>query len=249
MRKSAEFGLGRGGDTREAGSGPGDRSSPRATEEELSAAVHAAQRGDDDAFRVVYRMVQPGLLRYLRVLVGNDAEDVASEAWLQIVRDLGRFRGDADGFRGWAATIGRHRAVDHLRRQQRRPRTGPVDHLVEVPADADTAGSALDAVATKAALALIAALPRDQAEAVLLRTVMGLDAKTAARVLGKRPGAVRTAAYRGLRRLAANLPPPSRDEPPKQSEDPRDPKSGEHGGEISPHGVTSSTSSTLRSTG
>jgi len=52
---------------------------------------------------------------------------------------------------------------------------------------------------------LIARLPRDQGEAVLLRAVMGLDAKTAAKVLGKRSGAVRTAAYRGLRGLAAYL--------------------------------------------
>src|SRR6266571_3835451 len=65
--------------------------------------------------------------------------------------------------------------------------------------------SALDAVATDAALELIARLPRDQADAVLLRVVMGLDAKTAARVLGKRAGAVRTACYRGLRGLAEHL--------------------------------------------
>jgi RNA polymerase sigma-70 factor (ECF subfamily) len=45
-------------------------------------------------------------------------------------------------------------------------------------------------------------LPPDQAEAVLLRAVIGLDATTAAHVLGKRPGAIRTAAYRGLRTLA-----------------------------------------------
>jgi RNA polymerase sigma-70 factor, ECF subfamily len=40
---------------------------------------------------------------------------------------------------------------------------------------------------------------------VLLRVVLGLDAKHAAEVLGKRPGAVRTAAYRGLNRLATLL--------------------------------------------
>jgi RNA polymerase sigma-70 factor (ECF subfamily) len=34
---------------------------------------------------------------------------------------------------------------------------------------------------------------------------MGLDAASAAEVLGKRPGAVRTAAYRGLRKLASFL--------------------------------------------
>lgn len=40
---------------------------------------------------------------------------------------------------------------------------------------------------------------------MLLRVVVGLDGPAAARVLGKRPGAVRTAAYRGLKRLAHQL--------------------------------------------
>ena len=52
---------------------------------------------------------------------------------------------------------------------------------------------------------MISALPKDQAEAVLLRVVMGLDAKAAGQALGKRPGAVRAAAFRGLRTLAARL--------------------------------------------
>lgn len=51
-------------------------------------------------------------------------------------------------------------------------------------------------------MAMIRSLPREQAEAVMLRSVMGFDAKTAAAILGKRPGAVRTAAQRGLATLA-----------------------------------------------
>jgi RNA polymerase sigma-70 factor (ECF subfamily) len=164
----------------------------------------AARLGDEDAFRTLYRDVQPKLLRYLRVLVGADAEDVASDAWLQIARDLSSFRGDLDGFRGWTTTIARNRAMDHLRRHQRRPLV-PVEDVAERASLDDTAQAALDSVSTDAALALIARLPRDQAEAVLLRVVVGLDAKSAAKVLGKRPGAVRTAAHRGLRTLSAQL--------------------------------------------
>lgn len=176
---------------------------------DLSAAVAAAQRGDEDSFRLLYRAVQPLLLRYLHALVADDAEDVASEAWLQITRDLPTFRGDYDGFRGWAATIARHRAMDHIRRIRRRPSTAvPLDELSELsdPAgDADPARAALEGMSTQAAIALIASLPRDQAEAVLLRVVMNLDTATTASVLGKRTGAVRTAAHRGLRRLAERL--------------------------------------------
>jgi RNA polymerase sigma-70 factor (ECF subfamily) len=170
---------------------------------ELKIAVAQAKRGDEYAFRLLYRAVQPGLVRYLRVLVGEDAEDVASETWLQVARDLASFHGDEDGFRGWVVTIARNRAMDHLRMQRRRPVVqGQVEELADWQGPEDTAESAMDAVSTDAALALIAKLPQDQAEAVLLRVVMGLDAKAAAKVLGKRPGAVRTAAHRGLRKLA-----------------------------------------------
>ncbi|MFD6885351.1 RNA polymerase sigma factor [Streptomyces sp. NPDC059957] len=172
----------------------------------MTDAVRAAQQGDEAAFQALFRAVQPVLLRYLTVLVGEDAEDVASESWLQISRDLGSFTGDFDGFRGWVSTIGRNRAMDLLRRRRRRPAVSvPVEYLHDRPAAEDTEGAALTTMGTGAALALISLLPRDQAEAVLLRVVMDLDAAGAARVLGKRAGAVRMASHRGLRKLAKLL--------------------------------------------
>jgi RNA polymerase sigma-70 factor, ECF subfamily len=184
----------------------GARERSRVVEPDLEQALAAALGGDEGAFRLLYRDVQPRLLRYLRTLVGSDAEDVASDAWLQIARDLRSFQGDYDRFRGWATTVARNRAFDHLRRTGRRPSIPvPDTEFAELVGGHDTERDALEQVSTGAAIALIATLPPDQAEAVLLRVVIGLDAKEAARVLGKRPGAVRTAAYRGLRRLAEKL--------------------------------------------
>jgi RNA polymerase sigma-70 factor (ECF subfamily) len=158
--------------------------------------------GDGEAFREVYRAVQPPLLRYLEVLVGrDDAEDVASETWGQAVRDLSRFTGDADGFRGWITTIGRHRALDLLRQRSRRVRVDQDLTDVDVADAGVLEVQVAEVLTTEAALAVIRSLPQDQAEAVMLRAVMGLDAKTAGQVLGKRPGAVRSAASRGLRSL------------------------------------------------
>ncbi|WP_439145767.1 RNA polymerase sigma factor [Streptomyces canus] len=173
---------------------------------ELGAAVALAQDGDENAFAVAYRIMQPGLLGYLRGIVGEDAEDVASDAWLEIARNLGRFKGDGAGFRGWTATIARHRAVDHLRRQRVRPRPGANEQdILDLPGPHSTHEQALESLSTERALELVRGLPQDQAEAVLLRVVVGLDGPAAARVLGKRPGAVRTAAHRGLKRLARQL--------------------------------------------
>jgi RNA polymerase sigma-70 factor (ECF subfamily) len=172
----------------------------------LSAALAAARRGEDAGFRALFRALQPGLLRYLVFLVGADAEDVASEAWLHIVRDLRSFRGTGADVAAWAASIARHRAMDHLRRYRRRPAPAmPVEALAEIAGRADTAEEALTKISTDEAVALLATLPRREAEAVLLRVIVGLDTGSAARVLGIGAGAVRTAAYRGLRRLAARL--------------------------------------------
>ncbi|GAA2191541.1 RNA polymerase sigma factor [Micromonospora lupini] len=188
---------------RRTGPPPRAAREPRMTAE-LSEAVTAAQAGDEDAFRFLYRSLQPGLLRYLTALVGADAEDVASETWLQISRDLPHFTGGE--FRAWTVTIARNRAMDHLRRLRRRPSLPvPVQALTELAGDGDTAERAGETISTEAALALIATLPPREAEAVLLRAVIGLDAESAGRVLGRRAGAVRTAAHRGLRRLATLL--------------------------------------------
>lgn len=173
---------------------------------DLDAALHAARRGDEAAFSVLYRHLQPRLLRYATALVGADAEDVTAETWLHVARDVRSFVGDLDGFRGWVSTICRNRAMDSARSRSRRP-AEPIDTaaLVDLPDGHDTCDAALATLSTRWAIEKILALPRTEAEAVLLRAVVGLDASTAGKVLGKRPGAVRVAAHRGLRRLARTL--------------------------------------------
>jgi RNA polymerase sigma-70 factor, ECF subfamily len=175
-------------------------------ESRLEASLIAARAGNPIAFEAVYRALAPRLARYARGLVGQDAEDVAAEAWLQIVRDLARFDGDWDAFRGWAARILRNRAIDHLRAQSRRPvGVQALEAVLDLPGPDNTEVAVEESLSTSGAIELIASLPPDQAEAVLLRAVVGLDAKSAGAVLGKRPGAVRVAAHRGLKTLATRL--------------------------------------------
>lgn len=166
----------------------------------------AAAGGDEHAFAVLWRELQPGLLRYLEVVVPGAAEDLASETWVDVVRGLTRFDGNEQGFRSWAFTIARHRASDHRRRSARRPAEPlPAERLPERAATDDPAAAAFERIATDQALALIAELPHEQAEVVALRVVAGLDVGQVARIVGKRPGAVRVLSHRGLRRLAERL--------------------------------------------
>ncbi len=172
----------------------------------------AAKAGDEKSFVELFRAVQPSLLRYLTTMGGPLAEDVASETWVSVVRGLDRFRGDEDGWRAWVFTIARARLRDAQRKLARAPQITDADEVLESRADGtDIAADVEEIFSTEAALTLIRMLPRDQAEAVLLRHVAGLDVARTAEVLGKRPGAVRVAAHRGLRRLATLLGPADED--------------------------------------
>ena len=164
----------------------------------------AAQRGDEQAFSRLFRDAQPVLLRYLRVAADpGSAEDVASETWVHVVRGLAAFRGDEQAWRGWLLTTARRRAIDSGRlRDRQRSRAWEGDEPSPAPA---AEAEALEALDTRAALVLVATLPPQQAEAVVLRVVVGLSPAQVGAILGCSPGAVRVAVHRGLRRLAQLL--------------------------------------------
>jgi RNA polymerase sigma-70 factor (ECF subfamily) len=163
-----------------------------------------ARSGDEAAFMELWRQLQPRLLRYLRILNCEEADDVASETWLQVVRDLPTFRGSDEDFRRWLFTVGRHRAIDAARARRHRrtvPMTVRADDVVDMDMVED---QVLYAMSVRRAVGLLAGLPRDQAEAVALRVLAGLDTPAVASILGKTPGAVRVALHRGLRALASD---------------------------------------------
>ena len=170
----------------------------------LDTAVRAARGGDEAAFRELFREIQPRLLRYLRGVTGDNAEDVAAETWVQVVRGLAGFDGDFAGFRGWVFTIARSRTIDAWRAAGRRHES-PTDRLPDTATDVDVAREAEMRHSTAAAVALLRELPESQAQVLMLRVVAGLDVATTATLLGRSPNHVRVLAHRGLKALELKL--------------------------------------------
>lgn len=161
----------------------------------------AAKGGDETAFTVLFRFAQPAVLRYLRVISRDRADDLAGDTWVQVVRGLSSFQAEEpQAFRAWVLSIARHRWLDDQRARGRRPEV-IAQEVPERPSATDVAATVDEMMSTESALALIARLPREQAEVVTLRYIADLDVAATAATLGKEPGAVRVLAHRGLRRL------------------------------------------------
>jgi RNA polymerase sigma-70 factor (ECF subfamily) len=123
------------------------------------------------------------------MLGSRSSASSAADTWMAVIGGLRRFRGDERAFRAWIFTVARHRAIDWHRQAGGRP-TDPVpaERLIRRPAPDDPVAQVVQGQSTRAALALVAELPADQAEVVALRVLGGLEVAVVARILGKRPG-------------------------------------------------------------
>lgn len=166
----------------------------------------AARVGDEWAWTELYQELAPVVLGYLRGQVAASPEDLTSEIFLQVVRDLERFSGDESSFRSWVFTIAHHRLIDDRRRAARRPATATeaeeLDrHLDPVEVEPD----AIENVTTEELRLLFEVLSPDQRNVLLLRIVGGLTIPEIAQIVGKRPGAVKALQRRGLVALRTEL--------------------------------------------
>ncbi len=174
--------------------------------ESFESVLGAAQAGADWALTIMYRDLHPSVLRYLSSREPLEAEDLASEVWLDVATGLARFHGDEVGFRAWVFTIARRRLVDLRRRTVVRKATPPPYELLGGDRGVgNVEEEAIASLGTAASLGRIVALPPDQADVVLLRVLGDLSVEAVAEILHKRPGAVRALQHRALRNLAKNI--------------------------------------------
>lgn len=165
--------------------------------------------GDPHAVEVLFRELQPRLLRFLQSQESRTADDLAAEVWLAVARGISRFEGDWSDFRAWIFAIARRRLADHRRTAVRR-RTDVVD--VETfehhPADDMPEREVLHKISGQQAAALITSvLGGDQAEVVLLRVLGELDVDQVASIMQRSPNWVRVTQHRAMKTLAKRLGP------------------------------------------
>ena len=155
----------------------------------------------------VYRQLAPPVLGYLRAQRAPDPEDLLGEVFLQVARDLQKFKGDDAALRRWVFAIAHNRLLDARRRASRRPRL--VDRDVPdapVPSPSDPFDPEL--------VDALSRLTPDQREVVVLRFVADLPLADVARITGRRVGAVKAMQHRALEMLSSHLDRTAPERPP-----------------------------------
>lgn len=160
----------------------------------------AARAGEAWACARIYEDLKQPVLGYVRLRGAADPDDVTSEVFLCVFRDLDRFEGGEDDFRGWVFTIAHRRVLDAWRKRSRRPRQARVDPGVDVEGG-DTQAEALAGLGLVAIEQLLEQLTPEQRDVVLLRVLADLPLDQVAEVMGRSVGAVKALQHRALSAL------------------------------------------------
>jgi len=184
------------------------RAADRAAGVEFDDVLGAARNGAEWAWEGIYTRLAPVVRGYLRGQCAPSPDDIVSEVFLQVVRDLHRFEGTETQFRSWVFTIAHHRLLDARRYAARRPVEPVLPETIEAvmpAAPEDPVADVLTSMATEDVHRLTASLTDDQRAALLLRVVGGLTISEIAEVMDRRPGAVKQLQRRAIVTLRARL--------------------------------------------
>jgi RNA polymerase sigma-70 factor, ECF subfamily len=167
-----------------------------------------AVRGQPAAIDTLLRQIRPMVVRYCRARLGrisghyHAADDVAQEVCIAVVSAHPRYQDMGRPFASFVFGIASHKVADAMRSAARL--AIPTEDLPDGPDDRpgpeETAVAYLEA---ERARALLARLPVNQRELLVLRVLSGLSAEETGHALGMSAGAVRVAQHRALARLRA----------------------------------------------
>lgn len=175
-------------------------------EPDLGELTDLAVDGDRKAVEALIEQVRPMVVRYCRTRLGrfsgqyHIADDVAQEVCIAVLSALPRYRKEGRPFASFVYGIASHKVADAMRSALRAavPTEDLPDAPDEHPGPEETVVRHHEA---QRARALLARLPDNQRDLLILRVIAGLTAEETGQMLGMTPGAVRVAQHRALSRL------------------------------------------------
>lgn len=175
--------------------------------------IDRLRQGEEQAFALLMQQYSSKVLALcLRVLSDrHSAEDVAQDVFLDVLRGIQSFRGEAS-LSTWIYRIAMSRSLDELRRRRRRERWLPLfkarekgEAMQDIADSAEADHPLREQEFLHAQRKILDLLPENQRIAWALSTVEGLSNPEIADVLGTSIEAVESLIYRARKRLRAEL--------------------------------------------
>jgi RNA polymerase sigma factor (sigma-70 family) len=171
-------------------------------EESFDDLLRAARAQEAWALEHLYATLAPVVAGFLRLQRAAEPDDLTSEVFVGVLRNLGTFRGDEAHFRSWVFTIAYRRLADERRAAGRRPAVQSLDDTPEPVDPADVESDVERLLATRRVRALCDVLPQTQRDVMLLRLVGRLTVDEIGQLIGRSRGAVKALQRRGLATMA-----------------------------------------------
>lgn len=176
---------------------------------QLDSNLIAAQNGDADAFSAIWKDLNPRIVKFAASQCYGtllDRDDIASETWASVVKDIGKFKGDYHQFQGWIFTLARNRVIDLARKRDRQVKSGGNVSEIDVQDGSILMEQLFEADETRTSIIkYIQCLPKTQAEIVMMRIIGDLSVAETAQLLSRSENTVRVLCHRGLIALRASL--------------------------------------------
>jgi RNA polymerase sigma-70 factor (ECF subfamily) len=176
--------------------------------------IEQLKQGDQTAFRKIVESWQDLVYNTAIGIVQNaeDAEDVAQEVFIQVYESIQQFKGESK-LSTWLYRITISKAMDHIRRKNRKKRFAFVKNLftdqneaVIHPPDFNHPGVILDNREKSASLMkAVAQLPENQRIAFTLHKIEGLSYQEISEVMNTTVSSVESLMHRAKSNLKKNL--------------------------------------------
>jgi RNA polymerase sigma-70 factor (ECF subfamily) len=162
--------------------------------------VERVKRFDADAWNELYDTYFPRMYRYVYVQTGarDVAEELAAQVFERACQGIGRFRYRGVPLSAWLYRIAHNTIVD-WRRRHGSGRVLPMS--TDLPGPDQTGRVAARDELTRA----IAGLTREQQQVITLRHIEGHSTASAAEIMSKKEGAIRSLEFRALAALRKAL--------------------------------------------
>lgn len=166
--------------------------------------VQRAQRGDGEAFGLLYDRYVDTVYRFVYFRVGERAlaEDFTSETFLRALRRIGTVSYQGRDIGAWFVTIARNIILDHAKSARHRLEVVAAETPEPDSSEPSTEQAVLTSLTNARLLAAVDELGHEQRECVVLRFIQGFSVSETAEVMCKNEGAVKALQHRAVRKLA-----------------------------------------------